>query len=69
MAPWLIFGAGGKGVGHQIAQLAIAEKRPIIAVVRNRQSASGLEALGVQVLIPQEQLLRLFQPWEVRKIT
>ncbi|CAB5595240.1 SDR family oxidoreductase [Providencia hangzhouensis] len=51
MAPWLIFGAGGKGVGHQIAQLAIAEKHPVIVVVRNRQSAAALEAVGGQVFI------------------
>lgn len=51
MAPWLIFGAGGKGIGHLITQQAIAEKRPVVAVVRNRQSAEVLEAQGVQVFI------------------
>ncbi len=82
MAPWLIFGAGGKGVGHQIAQLAIAEKHPVIVVVRNRQSAAALEAVGGKFssamlviarwlklhAMPQEQMPQLFQPWEVRKI-
>lgn len=51
MAPCLIFGAGGKGVGRQIAQLAIAKKRPVIVVVRNKQSAEALEAVGAQVFI------------------
>nr|WP_314266638.1 NAD(P)H-binding protein [uncultured Moellerella sp.] len=51
MAPWLIFGAGGQGVGAMIASLAFAEKRPVIAVVRNQEAADKLSALGAQVFI------------------
>ena len=46
MAPWLIFGAGGKGVGRQIAQLAIAKKRPVIVVVRNKQTVNIRRRVG-----------------------
>lgn len=43
MAPWLIFGAGGSGVGAKTLALALAEQRPVIAVVRNAQVAAGLQ--------------------------
>lgn len=49
MAPWLIFGAGGSGVGALTLELALAERRPVFAVVRHPQSAVGLAAKGVQV--------------------
>ena len=29
MIPWLLFGAGGKGVGARTLELALAEQRPI----------------------------------------
>lgn len=51
MAPWLIFGAGGSGVGAKTLALALAEQRPVIAVVRNAQVAAGLQEKGVQVFI------------------
>ena len=51
MAPWLIFGAGGSGVGAKTLELALAEHRPVIAVVRNPQVAAGLQEKGVQVFI------------------
>ena len=51
MAPWLIFGAGGSGVGAKTLALALAEQRPVIAVVRNAQVAVGLQEKGVQVFI------------------
>ena len=51
MAPWLIFGAGGSGVGAKTLKLALAEHRPVIAVVRNPQVAAGLQEKGVQVFI------------------
>ncbi|MBP6121686.1 MULTISPECIES: SDR family oxidoreductase [Providencia] len=51
MSPWLIFGAGGKGVGALAASLAFAEKRPVIALVRNQDAADKLTALGAQVFV------------------
>lgn len=51
MNPWLIFGAGGKGVGALTVELALAEKRPLVAVVRNPEAAARLEAKGVNVFI------------------
>lgn len=49
MRPWLLFGAGGSGVGAETLKLALAEKRPVIAVVRNAHVAAELEKMGVQV--------------------
>ncbi|MCS3433750.1 anaerobilin reductase [Klebsiella sp. BIGb0407] len=49
MTPWLLFGAGGNGVGAETLELALAEKRPVIAVVRNVQAAAELEKKGVKV--------------------
>ncbi|MEZ7214560.1 SDR family oxidoreductase [Klebsiella spallanzanii] len=51
MSPWLIFGAGGQGVGALTVEQALAEKRPVIALVRNPEAAVRLEAKGVQVVI------------------
>lgn len=51
MSPWLIFGAGGNGVGAKTLELALAEQRPVIAVIRNAQVAAGLQERGVQVFI------------------
>lgn len=51
MNPWLIFGAGGKGVGALTVELALAEKRPVVALVRNPEAAARLEAMGVEVII------------------
>lgn len=51
MNPWLIFGAGGKGVGALTVELALAEKRPVVAVVRNPEAAARLKAKGINVLI------------------
>lgn len=49
MNPWLIFGAGGKGVGALILELALAENRPLFAVVRNPDAAARLTKRGVTV--------------------
>lgn len=51
MSPWLIFGAGGKGVGALTVERALAEKRPVVALVRKPEAALRLEARGVQVVI------------------
>ncbi|WP_369310321.1 SDR family oxidoreductase [Providencia rettgeri] len=51
MAQWLLFGAGGKGVGSMIAQLAIANKQQTVAVVRNRETAEKLSLQGVHVVV------------------
>lgn len=51
MSPWLIFGAGGQGVGALTVERALAEKRPVIALVRKPEAALRLEARGVQVVI------------------
>ena len=49
MTPWLLFGAGDSGVGAETLKLALAEKRPVIAVVRHAQVAAELAKKGVQV--------------------
>lgn len=51
MKPWLIFGAGGQGVGWLTAQLGLAQKRPVIALVRSSEAQERLSALGVQVIL------------------
>ncbi|ATF94609.1 SDR family oxidoreductase [Cedecea neteri] len=51
MTPWLIFGAGGKGVGALTAKLALAENRPVVALVRNEEAAAKLREAGAQVII------------------
>ncbi|HEJ7646395.1 SDR family oxidoreductase [Klebsiella oxytoca] len=51
MNPWLIFGAGGQGVGALTVERALAEKRQVIALVRNPEAAVRLEAKGVHVVI------------------
>jgi len=51
MGPWLIFGAGGKGVGALTVELALAEKRPVVALVRNPEAAARLAAKGAEVII------------------
>lgn len=51
MTPWLIFGAGGKGVGALTAKLALAENRPVAALVRNEEAAAKLREAGAQVII------------------
>ncbi|HEY3984228.1 SDR family oxidoreductase [Cedecea sp.] len=51
MTPWLIFGAGGKGVGALTAKLALAESRPVVALVRNEEAAAKLREAGAQVII------------------
>lgn len=49
MTPWLLFGAGGSGVGAETLKLALAENRPVVAVIRNAQIAAELEKKGVQI--------------------
>lgn len=50
MDPWLIFGAGGSGVGALVAQIAQQQRRPIYALVRNPQAVERLQAQGVTVV-------------------
>lgn len=51
MAQWLLFGAGGKGVGNMIAQLAITNQQQVVAVVRNTEAAEKLSLQGVNVFV------------------
>lgn len=51
MKPWLIFGAGGTGVGALTLELALAERRPVVALVRSPDAAARLREKGVQVFI------------------
>lgn len=51
MTPWLIFGAGGKGVGALTAKLALTESRRVVALVRNEEAAAKLREAGAQVII------------------
>ncbi|HHG8774363.1 TPA: anaerobilin reductase [Raoultella planticola] len=49
MTPWLLFGAGGSGVGANTLARALAEHRPVIAVVRQPQAAAELQQQGALV--------------------
>jgi uncharacterized protein YbjT (DUF2867 family) len=49
MSPWLIFGAGGSGVGALMLTHALTEGRPIYAVVRKPEVAERLTQQGVTV--------------------
>lgn len=51
MKTWIIFGAGGQGVGSHIADIGVAQQRPIVALVRNQEAATRLEAKGINVVI------------------
>lgn len=51
MTPWLILGAGGTGVGALLAQRALSEQRPEVALVRSQAAAGRLQAQGAQVII------------------
>lgn len=51
MTPWLIFGAGGKGVGALTAMLALSEGRRVIALVRNEEAAQNLRNAGAEVVV------------------
>ncbi|CDL79779.1 SDR family oxidoreductase [Xenorhabdus cabanillasii] len=47
--PWLIFGAG-KGIGRYLTDIALKQKRPITALIRNEQQAIELCSIGVNVI-------------------
>lgn len=51
MTPWLIFGAGGKGVGLLTALQALEASQQVIAVVRKEEAALVLRAKGAMVLV------------------
>lgn len=51
MTPWLIFGAGGKGVGLLTALQALEASQQVIAVVRKEEAAHVLRAKGATVLV------------------
>ena len=50
MKPWLLFGAGGTGVGAHLLTLALQAGRPVVALVRNVNAAERLTALGIRVV-------------------
>lgn len=51
MKTWAIFGAGGQGVGAHIADIAIEQQRPIVALVRNADAAQRLADIGIKTVI------------------
>jgi len=51
MSSWLIFGAGGKGVGFHTAMLALDAGQPLVAVVRRQDAAQILRDKGATVLV------------------
>lgn len=51
MKTWIIFGAGGKGVGAHIADIGVAQQRPIVALVRHQEAAKRLEKKGIKTVI------------------
>lgn len=50
MKPWLIFGAGGNGVGACVLELALAGGHPVVALVRKQDAAQRLRDMGVTVI-------------------
>ena len=50
MTPWLLFGAGEKVWVPERFELALAEQRPVVAVIRHADAATKLAQQGVQVL-------------------
>lgn len=50
MANWLVFGAGGSGVGALVARQALARAERVTALVRNAEAAQRLSQQGVQVV-------------------
>lgn len=50
MTPWLLFGAGGTGVGSLIARHALTQGREVVALVRNSTAAQQLTAVGAKVV-------------------
>lgn len=51
MKTWVIFGAGGRGVGSHIADIAVAQQRPIVALVRSQDAANRLNEKGIKTVI------------------
>ncbi|HGK4673473.1 TPA: SDR family oxidoreductase [Kluyvera georgiana] len=51
MSPWLIFGAGGQGVGAMTLERARVEKRPVVVLVRTAEAAARLQASGVTIIV------------------
>lgn len=51
MKTWVIFGAGGRGVGAHIADIAVAQQRPIVALVRSQDAANRLNEKGIKTVI------------------
>lgn len=51
MKTWVIFGAGGKGIGAHIADIGVAQRRPIVALVRNPEAATRLETKGIKTVV------------------
>lgn len=51
MKTWVIFGAGGKGVGAHIADIGVTQQRSIIALVRSEEAANRLEEKGIKTVI------------------
>lgn len=51
MKTWVIFGAGGKGIGAHIADIAVEQQRPVVALVRNQQAATRLQEKGIKTVI------------------
>lgn len=51
MKTWVIFGAGGKGVGAHIADIGVTQQRPIVALVRSEEAANRLKEKGIKTII------------------
>ncbi|OAT46936.1 flavin reductase [Proteus hauseri ATCC 700826] len=51
MKTWVIFGAGGQGVGSHIADIGIEQQRPIVALVRHAAAAKRLTEKGIKTVI------------------
>ncbi|MBG2914556.1 NAD(P)H-binding protein [Proteus terrae] len=51
MKTWVIFGAGGKGVGAHIADIGVTQQRPVVALVRSEEAANRLKEKGIKTII------------------
>lgn len=51
MKTWVIFSAGGKGVGAHIADIGVTQQRPVVALVRSEEAANRLKEKGIKTII------------------
>lgn len=51
MTPWLLFGAGGTGVGASLLALGEQQRRPLVVLVRSPAAAERLISRGIVTVV------------------